>query len=101
MTTPQPCHRCGTELLLSTDRPHPRFTNAIYRRSLCPHCDAHDPDAAGILAFLTVHHHVTDHNIHIFEHLLHEWIDRTESPPHVSPQAFADDVEAFKRGDFD
>lgn len=101
MTTPLLCHRCNTELLLSTDRPHPRFTNGIYRRNLCPQCDAADPAAHGILAFFTVHHQVTDDNVEAFKTLLHEWVNRTADAPQVSPEAFADDVEAFQRGDFD
>ncbi|WP_018588987.1 DUF6300 family protein [Salinispora arenicola] len=101
MNAPLPCHRCGTKLLLSTDRPHPRFVNAIYRRNLCPQCDVSDPAAAGILAFFAVHHHITNGNIKEFETLLHEWVDRTAEAPQVSPEAFAADVEAFKRGDLD
>ncbi|MFJ1542311.1 DUF6300 family protein [Micromonospora chalcea] len=101
MTTSLSCHRCGTELLLSSDRPHPRFANAIYRRNLCPQCDAADPAAHGILAFFTVHRQVTDDNIEVFGKLLREWIERTAEPPLVTPEAFDEDVEAFNRGDFD
>ncbi|WBC01119.1 DUF6300 family protein [Micromonospora sp. WMMA1976] len=101
MTTSLPCPRCATELLLSMDRPHPRFLNTIYRRNLCPRCDAADPIAHGILAFFTVHRRVTEDNIAVFETLLREWIERTAEPPSVSPEAFAEDIEAFNRGDFD
>ena len=100
MTT-QPCLLCGSELLLSVDRPHPRFTHAIYRRNLCPECDAADPAAQGILAFFAVNPVVTEENVDAFERLLQEWWTRTSVPPTVTLEAFDEDVDAFRRGDFD
>lgn len=102
----QPCHVCGSPLLLSLRLPHPGFAPdlaGVYTRivSLCANCDRKTEAAQGLLAFFVVHADVDEGNVREFGALLRQWMDRLPDPPRLDPQAVEAEWEAWRSGEFD
>jgi hypothetical protein len=95
------CHRCGSNLLLTVQLPHPRIAHGLHVQPLCQHCDVDDPIAQGLLAFFAVYPAIDEHNADTFKALVSEWIANIPPPPAVDPEAFEQDVAAWRRGEFD
>jgi hypothetical protein len=88
----QPCHRCGTPLLL-------RATNAQGRVIVvCKRCDADDPYAGPIVCYVTVHGTVQPDGLEDFAGLLRTWAEHAE-PAKVDPEQLEAEYQAWLRGD--
>jgi hypothetical protein len=102
------CDRCSGQPYLTAQIPHPSYLYpelqpefGMLTFHLCPRCDDTDPAAQGILAFFTAYPSVTPDTAEVFSRLLEEWVGRVAVPPAVSPEAFEQDLAAFRRGDLD
>ena len=100
------CHRCGLQLLLTTAVPstmvngREEAVGGSVRVALCGHCDADMPNARPLIMFLVVHDRITDNLVDQFAEYATNWITDLV-PPTVDEQAWAEDLEAWQRGDFD
>lgn len=100
------CPRCGGEGLLSVSVPHewrnnrgatvPGFGAVV----LCPRCDGHDPAAAPLITFFTVHGQVSEDTAEEFTALVHTWAAHARVPE-PDPVALEREAEAWRRGELD
>jgi hypothetical protein len=103
------CHRCQGELHAAVKLPASlagwpdgALGSGTFRIvTLCPRCDRLEPSAQGLLAFFALHREICDANLVEFGVLVQEWVHRHPPPRHVDLVAFEEDVEAWRRGDYD
>lgn len=90
-----PCHRCSGDLYLTATVPDATLPRKrIY--VLCPSCDADDPSAQGLLAFMALYGLVDETTLGQFEELVSEWLaaPRTHG---VDEQTLDRDIEDWLR----
>ncbi|MBB5874657.1 hypothetical protein F4553_008091 [Allocatelliglobosispora scoriae] len=92
-----PCHRCTSELYLTARTPHPTMPGSRIV-GLCPRCDARDPHAQPLLAYLAIHDGVQPGDERTVAALLHDWTV-TAATRIPDPAAFDDDLHTWSAGD--
>jgi hypothetical protein len=97
VTSRLPCRRCGWDLYLMVDAPHPDLPG---RRilALCPMCDASKPEAQQLLDFFEHYGQAPAQMSVVLVRLVDEWI---KTCPGIDEKAFEDDVRAWHAGEFD
>jgi hypothetical protein len=67
---------------------------------LCPRCDADDPAATELLAWFAIYSAVGSFDVAELETIATRWVSAVQARP-TGVGDLADDVEAWRRGDYD
>lgn len=97
----RPCHRCGGDLYLAAVVPHPTMPGSRVL-VLCPRCDANDPVAQELLAWFAVHGPLNAQDVATVQPVAFRWWAMKQAEePGVPESQIVDDIEAWRRGEFD